>query len=661
VVLTSHGADRSAITMATLREQLALKRQQLDDEKRLLADSQAQEQKLAAEKTAYLEYEERLRQELAGLENELLDVRSEMTTSKANVEQLVQERTAWDPEYLAQLESVNLPPGRQSSAVSKALTVSSASGPATPAVNRPVPASSVNDTSSRDASSTVPRPDSGFPSFVGSFGPPVGSNTVQANPATDIHSDPNQDFFGNAFDDYYGDSGHDDNYFQNGSVNDNDDSGIGLDESLSGEASIDTRGNSDIATPAFGAPLQARTWDPKYLAASANAADFVLPMPSGLVRDANGRIIRDRTRSDQLFDYRLSERRHLYECGWNPDTLDNNVFPPHSDEAHLMEAIAAIKDEVLENVDRHKDLASATYGDCCPQVLTGLPRHKKVQYRCPHAGCQGKSTQWNIAYYRVAALCRLERSEYWKISLPLTPSTTSGQTAFHASAECCVYQGHNHCVVHVHMETKSYNDKVRKPHHNGRQSCHCPIPCIGDSVTQCWTEQDYQLLDALSGWKPPAQRPGPKPPAKPPGPKPQVPKPPSPTGSVCQSDGCKNMAKATNGQSVYCGKHARACKTEECNGRCRGDHAYCDKCNSSKIVCQYDGCKNRFMATNEQPSYCRSHERVCMTEACERRINRQLYYCPPCYDVNREKRKRKNESNVVGEDDGGGSPKRVHV
>jgi chromosome segregation ATPase len=101
VVLTSHGADRSAITMATLREQLALKRQQLDDEKRLLADSQAQEQKLAAEKTAYLEYEERLRQELAGLENELLDVRSEMTTSKANVEQLVQERTAWDPKYLA--------------------------------------------------------------------------------------------------------------------------------------------------------------------------------------------------------------------------------------------------------------------------------------------------------------------------------------------------------------------------------------------------------------------------------------------------------------------------------------------------------------------------------------------------------------------------------
>lgn len=192
------------------------------------------------------------------------------------------------------------------------------------------------------------------------------------------------------------------------------------------------------------------------------------------------------------------------------------------------------------------------------------------------------------------------------------------------------------------METQSYNDKVRKPHHNGRQSCHCPIPCIGDSVTQCWTEQDFQLFDALSGWKPPG------------------PKRPSPTGSVCQSDGCKNMVNATNGQSVYCGKHARACKTEECNGGCRGDHAYCDKCDSSKIVCQLDGCKNRFMATNGQPSYCKSHERVCRTEGCEGRIKRHLYYCPPCYLVNREKRKRKNETNVVGEDDGGGSPKRVH-
>ena len=121
--------------MATLREQLALKRQELDAQKRLLADSQVREQELTAEKTAYLEYEERLRQELAGVENELLVVGSETTTSQANVDKLLQERTAWDPEYLAQLDSVNLPPGRQSSAVSKATTNSSAPGPVFPAVS----------------------------------------------------------------------------------------------------------------------------------------------------------------------------------------------------------------------------------------------------------------------------------------------------------------------------------------------------------------------------------------------------------------------------------------------------------------------------------------------------------------------------------------------
>lgn len=75
--------------MATLREQVALKRQQVDAGKRLLAPTKAKEQKLTAEKTAYLEYEERLRQELAGLETELLDVRSETTTSQANVDKLI--------------------------------------------------------------------------------------------------------------------------------------------------------------------------------------------------------------------------------------------------------------------------------------------------------------------------------------------------------------------------------------------------------------------------------------------------------------------------------------------------------------------------------------------------------------------------------------------
>lgn len=574
-------------------------------------------------------------------------MRSELTTSKANVEQLVQERTAWDPEYLAQLKSVNLPPSCQSSAVSKALTISSASGPATPTVNRPVPASSVNDTSSKDASSTAPRPASGFSSFASSFGPPDDSNKVPANPATDVHSDPIQDFFGNGFDDYYGDSGHDDDdfqnsngndnafndyyggfgqdddYFQNGNGNGNDDSGIGPDELLSGEASINTPGNSVIATPAFGAPLQQRTWDPKYLAASANAADFVLPMPSGLNRDNNRRIIRDWTRSDQLFDYRLSERRSLYLYGWNPDTLNKNVFPPHSDEAHLMEAVAAARDDVLVTIDRYKGLVNyGDNGDCCPQGLTGLHRNKSITYRCPDPRCRTSRSRWIYPYYRLAAMCRLERSEYWKIDLPMSPSTTSEATAFHASAECCVFQGANYCVLHVHMETASYNNKVRTTHHNGRQSCHCPVPCIGKCVTHLWTEQDYQLLDAMSGLKP---APGPKPL---PGPNP-LPGPKPLSDTVCRLDGCDVPFTPTDERPDYCFNHARPCKNNGCNGRCGHTYAHCTECLKTRTICQFDGCTIK----TSQAIYCSAHFKACGTDGCNGRCATRFAVCAECKAV----------------------------
>jgi hypothetical protein len=550
VILTSHDADRSAITMATLREQIALKRQQLDNEKRLLADSQAREQKLTAEKTAYLDYEERLRQELADLDSELHDVGSETTTSKANVDQLLQERTAWDPEYLAQLESAKSLPGPVSSDFSKALAKSSASGPVTPAVNRPESGSSIDDTNPPDASSVVPRP------------------------ATDLS--------GNFFEDSY--HGFDQDYddFQNDSVNDNEDSGVGLDEELSGEVSTDVPGTSVITTPVFGSRLQARTWDPKYLAASTNGEIFALPMPSGLNFDGNDRIIRDHTRTDQLFDYRLIERRYLYLLGWNPDALDNDIFPPHSDEAHMMKALAAAKDGVLSTIDRHQSMNSG-FGvnkDCYPQGLSGLPASGRMSYRCPSPGCEKSRHTWNLCHYRLAALCRLERHEYWKMCLPREPQITTSATAFDASAECCEYQRENHCVTHVHMETSTYNQRDRKPHHSGKQSCHCPISCIGSAVTHSWTEQDYQLLDRLRRTRRTQD-----------------------AGKECQAEGCKTIcrtaSKPTDKRPCYCFKHSNPnVKTGEC---------------------QVDGCKVKFRPTDERPSHCSDHALPCKTTGCNGR------------------------------------------
>jgi hypothetical protein len=103
VVLTSNVSDQAAIAMAFLREEIALRRAQIDAEKKAAALQKATNDALREENRQYDEHQEQLRQELAELDTELSAAHAVTVAEQQKGSALLEVRKDWDPEYLARL------------------------------------------------------------------------------------------------------------------------------------------------------------------------------------------------------------------------------------------------------------------------------------------------------------------------------------------------------------------------------------------------------------------------------------------------------------------------------------------------------------------------------------------------------------------------------
>jgi len=185
--------------------------------------------------------------------------------------------------------------------------------------------------------------------------------------------------------------------------------------------------------------------------------------------------------------------------------------------------------------------------------------------------------------------------EYYKMCLPFTPDMTSAKKAFEASAECNEFQGENHCVRHVHMETTGENITDRKSHHNGTRSCHCKIPCIGDRVSNHWTSDDYKLVDELLHRRRPS--------------------------TACQAVGCNTRAR----EGDWCSSHRYQCTTVDCTGRAARLSRRCACC-ISKSICGVQDCLSRPMAGD----WCSLHKVACQSADCIGRTDANGRLCQNC-------------------------------
>jgi hypothetical protein len=103
VALTSNVSDQAAIAMAFLREEIALRRAQIDAEKKAAASQKATNDALREENRQYDEHQEQLRQELAELDTELSAAHAVTVAEQQKGSALLEVRKDWDPEHLAHL------------------------------------------------------------------------------------------------------------------------------------------------------------------------------------------------------------------------------------------------------------------------------------------------------------------------------------------------------------------------------------------------------------------------------------------------------------------------------------------------------------------------------------------------------------------------------
>ena len=102
-VLTSDVSDQAAIAVAFLREEIALRRAQIDAEKKAAASQKAINDALREENRHYDEHQEQLRQDLAELDAELSAAHAVTVAEQQEGSTLLEVRKDWDPEHLAHL------------------------------------------------------------------------------------------------------------------------------------------------------------------------------------------------------------------------------------------------------------------------------------------------------------------------------------------------------------------------------------------------------------------------------------------------------------------------------------------------------------------------------------------------------------------------------